>query len=123
MDTNSKKKFSTGAEKKLFKKQELEEEQAFREKVSVLLQAHLDEQRQKYLQLQENTVSKIKSPFGKVSGLYSLKRLEVIEEEPELSEVDETSNEKMQRAKNAEATIIAGSVERERQQKIKKVFE
>ena len=120
MDTN---KFSTGTEKKLLKKQELEEEQAFREKVSVPLQAHLDEQRQKYLQLQENTVSKIKSPPGQVSGLYSLKRLEVIEEEPELSEVDETSNEKTQRAKNAEATIIAGSVEHERLQKIKKVSE
>ena len=36
------KKFSTGTEKKLLKKQELEEEQAFREKVSVPLQARLN---------------------------------------------------------------------------------
>ena len=48
-------------ETKRLEKQE-PEERVFREKENVRLQAHLDEQRQKYLQQQENTSSKIKYP-------------------------------------------------------------
>ena len=124
-------------ETKRLEKQELEEERVFREEENVQLQARLDEQRQKYLQQQENTLSKIKYPYitpGQVSGLATLERQKVIEEGLELSVVDETLNEKtdqrdrevdqlLQRAKNAEAAFIAGCEEHERQQKIKKVSE
>ena len=124
-------------ETKRLEKQELEEERVFREKENVQLQARLDEQRQKHLQQQENTLSKIKYPYitpGQVSGLATLERQKVIEEGLELSVADETLNEKtdqrdrevdqlLQRAKNAEAAFIAGREEHERQQKIKKVSE
>ena len=101
------------------------------------LQALLDEQRQKYFQLQETTLSKIKYPYitpGQVSGLAALERRQVIEVEIELSVVEEILNENadqrdrevdqlLRSAKIAEATFIVQLEEHERLQKIKKVSE
>ena len=61
------------------------------------LQAHLEEQRQKYLQQQENTSLKIKYPYvtpGQISDLDALERQKAIEEGLELLVVDKTLNEK-----------------------------
>ena len=125
-------------ETKRLEKQELEEEWLiFREKENVQLQTLLDEKRQKYLQLPENTLSKIKCPYatpGQVSGLARLERQKIIEKGIELSVVEEILtktaeqrdrevNQLLQRAKNAEASFIARCKEHERQQKIKKVSE
>ena len=117
-------------ETKRLEKQELEEEWLiFREKENMQLQTLLDEKRQRYLQLPENTLSNIKCPYatpGQVSGLARLERQKIIEKGIELSVVEEILtktaeqrdrevNQLLQRAKNAEASFIARRKEHERQ--------
>ena len=134
-------------EMKRLEKKQLEEERLLKEKENLRLQELIEKQRQERLQQQEKTdtnnnvdddsLSKIKCPYvtpGQVSGLAALERQRVLEERLELSVVDEVLNEKavqrdqevdelLQRAKEAEATFVAGLKEHERLQRLKKVSE